>query len=142
MPYPTEYSSASAGFDRFLDAVKANAMLQTRHQAWQIARAVFLVFRDHLSTEQALRFADALPPLFRALFLEGLAADRMAKPFPDRAALNAQVAAVRRDHTLASDTSIDEVVSAFWPEVDRPRVTAALAGLPAGAARYWNVSAL
>ena len=25
MPYPTEYSSASADFDRFLDAVKLNA---------------------------------------------------------------------------------------------------------------------
>lgn len=82
MPYPTEYSSASAEFDRFLDRVKRNAMLQTRHQAWQVARAVFLVFRDHLTAGDALRFADTLPPLLRAMFVEGLDPDRMPPPFP------------------------------------------------------------
>lgn len=138
MPYPTEYSSASVEFDRFLDRVKENAMLQTRHQAWQVARAVFLVFRDHLTTQEALRFADALPPLLRALFVEGLDPDRMPQPFPSREVLDAEVAAVRRDHNFVTKTSIDEVAAAFWPAVDRLRVEAALEQIGPAARAYWT----
>jgi uncharacterized protein (DUF2267 family) len=139
MPYPTEYSSASADFDRFLDAVKQNAMLQTRHQAWQVARAVLLVFRDHLSARDALRFADALPPLLRALFVEGLDPGRMPQPFPFRDVLDAEVAAVRRDHNFVTPTSIGEVAAAFWPVVDRLRIEAVLDSLDPAARAYWNL---
>lgn len=138
MPYPTEYSSASADFDRFLDAVKGNAMLQTRHQAWQVARAVFLVFRNHLSAREALRFADALPPLLRALFVEGLDCAQESKPFPQREFLNAEVVAIRRDHNFGTATSIDEVSAAFWPAVDRVRLAAVLEILPPAARDFWQ----
>ncbi len=141
MPYPTEYSSASADFDRFLDAVKLNAMLQTRHQAWQVARAVLLVFRDHLSARDALRFADALPPLLRALFVEGLDPAQQAHPFPPRDDLNAEVAAVRRDHNFVTPTSIGEVAAAFWPAVDRLRIEAVLDSLDPAARAYWSLPA-
>ena len=142
MPYPTEYSSASADFDRFLDVVKANAMLQTRHQAFQVARAVFLVFRGHLSAGDALHFADALPPLLRALFVEGLKPDQMAVPFSDQATLTHEIAAIRRDHNFVTGTSLDEVAGALWAVADRPRLAAALAALDPAARAFWSVGGL
>lgn len=137
MPYPTEYATASADFDHFLDGVKTNAMLQTRHQAWQVARAVLLVFRNHLTTAQALRFADALPPLIRAMFVEGLDAAREPASFPGRAALDSEVASVRRDHNFVTETSIDEVAAAFWQAVDPFRVQAVLAEIGTDALAFW-----
>lgn len=137
MPYPTEYSTASADFDRFLDRVKDNAMLQTRHQAWQVARAVFLVFRDHLAAGQALRFADALPPLFRAMLVEGLDAKQPGKPFGGREALAGEVAAIRPDHNFATPTTIAEVALAFRASVNPLDLERALAPLPAAARDYW-----
>ncbi|MFZ1680337.1 MAG: DUF2267 domain-containing protein, partial [Rhizobiaceae bacterium] len=122
MPYPTEYSSASAEFDRFLDAVKANAMLQTRHQAWQVARAVFLVFRGHLSADEALRFADALPPLLRAMFVEGLSAGQASRPFGDPAMLLRAVAAIRPDHNFIDESSIAAVSAALRAACDAQRL--------------------
>lgn len=137
MPYPTEYSSASADFDRFLDAVKVNAMLQTRHQAWQLARSVFLVFRGHLSTGEALRFADHLPPLFRAMFLDGLPNDQMPRPFGDPEVLAGEVAAIRPDHNFATPTSIDEVARAFRASINPLDLDRALAALNPAARDYW-----
>ena len=112
MPYPTEYSSASRDFDRFLDDVKQRTMLQTRHQAWQVARGVFMVFRSYLSLAEVLHVSNHLPPLFRAMFVEGLEAGHVARPLAG-ADLTAEVAGVRADHQFADRDSIGHVMAAL-----------------------------
>ena len=70
MPMPMEYWSASKDFDTLLTDVRDSCMLQTHHQAYQTLRAVLHVFRSHLTTADALHFANVLPPVARAIYVE------------------------------------------------------------------------
>ncbi|XHC12666.1 DUF2267 domain-containing protein [Labrenzia sp. ac12] len=70
MPMPQTYFRASVEFDAFIHDVRDTCMLQTHHQAYHTLRAVLHTFRDHLTTEQALAFANILPAVTRAIFVE------------------------------------------------------------------------
>ena len=139
MPMPQAYFDASRDFDAFILDVRDTCLLQTHHQAYHTLRAVLHVFRDHLAVEDALRFASVLPPLVRAIFVE----DWVPSPpraFPHRAALQAEVKAVRPDHNLAPDTAISDVATALRrSRIDIRELDRVLAGLPDGARDYWSV---
>ena len=60
MTVPQEYVHASRDFDRFMDDFMQIAMLETHHRSYAILRAVLHVFRDHLTVDDALRFAEIL----------------------------------------------------------------------------------
>lgn len=139
MTVPQEYVQASRDFDRFMEALLEISMLATRHQAYAVTRAVLHVFRDHLGIADALRFAEVLPAVLRAIFVENWHPGASAAPFADRATLTAEVKANRRDHNLASETSISDVAAALRRTIDNADLDRVLATLPAGAADYWNV---
>jgi uncharacterized protein (DUF2267 family) len=79
MTQPYDVLHASEQYQDWLQALKARAMLQTHNQSQAMFRAVFHQLRRHLTTEQTLAFADALPPLPRGIFIEGW---RPAEPLP------------------------------------------------------------
>ncbi|GIL00303.1 MAG: hypothetical protein BroJett030_02020 [Alphaproteobacteria bacterium] len=137
MPFPREYSTASADFERFLDEVRTQAMRQTRNQAYAMTRAVLHVFRDHLSVRDALDFADLLPPLLRALYIDNWHPSPAPPLFPDRAALLRQVLDVRQPHNTAPQSAISDVATVLRRHVDQRRFDQLLARLPAGAVDYW-----
>jgi len=137
MTVPQEYVHASRDFDRFMDDFMQIAMLETHHRSYAILRAVLHVFRDHLTVDDALRFAEILPVVLRAIFVENWYPDAKPAPFPDRATLVQEVKAVRRDHNLASETSISEVAAALRRNVNNTDLDRVLATLPAGAVEYW-----
>jgi len=139
MTVPQEYVHASRDFDRFMDDFLKISMLVTHHQAYAILRAVLHVFRNHLTVAEALAFADILPAVLRAIFVEDWHPAADAPPFPDRQALIEEVKANRRDHNLASESSIGEVATALRRNVDNTNLDRVLAKLPAGAADYWRV---
>lgn len=114
MTVPMEYWSASNDFERLLTDVRDTSMLQTRHQAYQTLRAVLHVFRSHLTTKDALAFADVLPPVTRAIFIEDWSPNESPPPFPGRAELQQEVKAVRRDHNVAPETVITDVAICLW----------------------------
>ena len=138
MTVPQEYVHASRDFDRFMDDFMQIAMLETHHRSYAILRAVLHVFRDHLTIGDALRFAEILPAVLRAIFVENWSPVADPPPFPERAILTEEIKANRRDHNLASDTSISEVASALRRNVDNADLDRVLATLPPGAVEYWT----
>lgn len=115
------------------------SMLATRHQAYAVTRAVLHVFRDHLTISDALMFAEVLPAVLRAIFVENWRPADSPPLFPDRQTLVQEVKANRRDHNLASESSIRDVAAALRRNVDNASLDRALSRLPAGAADYWAV---
>ncbi|POF28078.1 DUF2267 domain-containing protein [Roseibium marinum] len=143
MPMPQTYFHASLDFDAFLQDVRDTCMLQTHHQAYHTLRAVLHTFRAHLTTEQALEFANILPAVTRAIFVEDWVEDwqpgETPPPFPDRVALTRKVKFVRQDHNMAPDTAIADVATALRrSSVDERQLDRVLARLPEGAVDFWN----
>lgn len=140
MPIPMAYRTASKDFDAFLLDVRNTCMLQTLHQAYHTLRAVLHVFRAHLSVTEALAFADVLPPVTRAIFIEDWRPEDVPAPFPSRQALQAEVKQIRRDHNLAPDSAIQNVAAALGrSSIDMRELDRVLAGLPVGARDFWSV---
>jgi uncharacterized protein (DUF2267 family) len=78
---------ASENFDAFIQDLRNTCMLQTRHQAYHTLRAVLHTFRAHLTTRQALDFANILPAATQAIFVEDWTAPGALPPFHDPTAL-------------------------------------------------------
>jgi uncharacterized protein (DUF2267 family) len=134
---PAEYAHADRDFERYMAALLDLTTLETRHRAYAVTRAVLHVFRAHLSVQDALTFADALPAVLRAIFVETWRPAVEPAPFPDRAELTWEVRANRRDHNLADDDSIRMVARALRASLDQTALDRALAGLPQAARDYW-----
>jgi uncharacterized protein (DUF2267 family) len=133
-----EYKNASRDFDRFLLDVRDSCMLQTTHQAYQTLRAVLLVFRSHLSMKDALAFANALPPVTRAIFVEDWTPDEPSSPFPSRDELRREVLAVRSDHNQSPSTAIQDVAGALRRSMDTRDLDRILAAMPREAQEFWR----
>lgn len=139
MTVPPDLVHASRDFDRLLEDVRDECMLQTRHQAYHTLRAVLHVLRNHLETGEAMALAGVLPPLTSVVFLEGYRADNDVQPFGDLAALNREVAAIRKDHNLAPQTAITDCARVLRHHCDEIRLDQALANLPKPAAWFFGL---
>ena len=138
MTVPQDFIHASRDFERFLLDARAELSLATTHQTYAAVFGVLVTFRARLTPEQALRFADALPPLLAALFLREWEI-APPKPFGERAALTREVQGVRADHNLAPDSVIADTARALRNHVDARAFDTMLAELPEGAAEFWRV---
>jgi len=140
MPMPQTYFHASLDFDAFILDVRDVCMLQTHHQAYHTLRAVLHTFRAHLTTEQALEFANILPAVTRAIFVEDWEPNDTPPPFPDRASLIREVKSVRRDHNVAPDSAIEDVARALRrSSIDQRDLDRVLARFPEGAVDFWRI---
>ena len=139
MTVPIDYKQASADFDRFMVDLREALDLQTTHQAWGVLLGVFNTFRRRLGAKDALRFARALPPLLRSVFVQDWHILNQAPPFASRATLDAEVMAYHRDHQLAQPGCIAATAATLWQHVDKQRLSAALGKMPAEARDFWRV---
>ncbi|MBY6243288.1 DUF2267 domain-containing protein [Methylosinus sp. Sm6] len=139
MPIPMEYQHASEAFDRFLRLVIERTGLTTRNQAYTTAQGVLLAFRRRLDIHDAIRFAGALPPVLRALFVADWDTREEACDFGSRAALLEEVKSLRRDHNFSPASAIADVAHALRDCVDVAEFERVLATLPAEAADFWRV---
>ncbi len=138
MPMPWTYRHASREWRAFLDDVRERMDLVSDNSAYTAVDAVFRVFRRRLTAQQGLDFAAVLPSILRAIFVaEWRLADPV--PFADRAALTAEVKAVRPDHNLTPDNAIEATAWAVRRCTNRTDLDRVLAGLPAGARDFWHV---
>jgi len=78
MTVPRDVVSGSEQFRDWLVALKERAMLGSTNQSYAMLRAVLHEVRDRLPLDEALRFADALPPLVRGIMLEAWHPERAA----------------------------------------------------------------
>jgi len=139
MPIPSDYQRASLDFERFMVDARDAAGLATTNMAWNMVVGVLHTFRRRLSMAEALRFADVLPPVLRAIFVSEWQPDVEPLPFADRAALTREVRSLRPAHNFSPDDAIPAVAQALRRQVDEPALERVLATLPPGAREYWAV---
>lgn len=139
MPMPLNLQHASDDFDRFLVEARDIAGLATRNQTYTMVQGVLQAFRRRLTVEDAIRFADVLPPLLRAIFVADWDTSAPQRPFTDRAAMTREVQALRADHNFAPDSSIRDVARALRKAVPDPAFDRVLQTLPEGAVDFWSI---
>jgi len=137
MPVPAEYQRATDHFTDFLVIARDLAGLGSTHQAYTMTQGVLHAFRRRLALPDAIRFAGLLPVGLRALFVADWDPDEPRRPFGDRAAMTAEVQALRADHNYAPDTAIRDVARALRRVVGTEVLDAVLDGLPGGAIDFW-----
>lgn len=138
MPIPQQYALASQMFEAFMEALRVRLGHATRHQTFQSVQSVLLVFRRRLDVSQGLIFADMLPAVLRAMFVEGWNPTEAPRPFATRAELTAEVKAHRSAHEFSPPTVISDMAAVLREHVDASAFDKALARLPRQAAAFWS----
>ena len=137
MTIPHEYRTASADFDRYIDALRAITGVDSRNVHYTTTQGVFQVFRRRVTVAEALAFADALPPVLRAIFVADWQVNEPRLPFCSMTDMTREAQQLREHHNFASDTAIADVVAAVRSVVNPRDFAHALAKLPAEAAAFW-----
>jgi uncharacterized protein (DUF2267 family) len=138
MPVPVEYKRASMDFEQFMLDAREISGLATTHQTYTMVQGVFQAFRRRLDVKEAIRFANVLPPVLRALFVADWDLDEPRRPFEDRAIMTREVQSLRPDHNFAPESSIGSVATALRRNIDPVALDRVLAGLPTGAQDFWK----
>jgi len=126
-------------FEQFMLDARDISGLGTTHQTYTMVQGVFQAFRRRLDVKEAIRFANVLPPVLRALFIADWNLDEPRRPFEDRATMTREVQTLRPDHNFAPDSSIGDVAAALRRNIDQVELDRVLASLPPGALAFWQV---
>jgi len=140
MTWPFAYQNASLEFERFMVDARDASDLATTNMAWNMVVGVLHAFRRRLTVQEGLRFADILPPVLRALFVEGWDSEAPILAFGPDEELLAEVRSVRAAHNFAPPNAVRAVAQALRRNVDNVELDRVLATLPAGAAAFWSVA--
>lgn len=138
MPWPPEYQRASVDFEKFMVAARDQAGLATTNMAWNMVEGVLHVFRRRLTLEQALRFADQLPPAVRGLFVEGWRPGDHVASVGTRADLLEEVRSLRPEHNFSPDNAIESVGLALFAVLPSDAFARALEALPPELRELWS----
>jgi len=140
VPVPPEYQRASRDFEKFLLDAREASGLVTTNQVYTMVQAVFLTFRCRLPLAEAIRFANVLPPVLRAIFVADWDTSEPQRPFEDGATMTREVQSLRPDHNFnfSPDTAIRDVAVALRKNVDQTEFDNMLAGLTAEARDFWK----
>lgn len=139
---PQQYTQASRLFELFLLDVRDALGHHSTHVTYTTVQAVLVTFRCRLKVRDALRFADALPAVLRAIFVSEWDTDIPPRAFGSRIEHTAEAQGFRRDHSFIPDDAIAVVASVLSRHVDRAEMTRVLADLPPGARDFWAGSPL
>lgn len=137
MPMPLEYQRATEAFEAFLADARDELGLTTRNQTYTTVQAVLLAFRARLDVADAIRFAQVLPPVLRAIFVADWDPAALKRAVGSADDWLADVKAFRRDHNFSPDTAVRDVAAALRRHVDRDGWQAAMDRLPDEARRFW-----
>ncbi|OJF91346.1 DUF2267 domain-containing protein [Pararhizobium antarcticum] len=138
MPVPMEYRLASQHFEKFLSEVAEEAGLATRNQAYTTTQGVLLCFRRRLKIHDAIAFAQVLPAMLRALFVNDWDPEEAQVESWNREILTSEVQQLRLDHNFSPDTAIENVACVVRRHVDAPEFQRCLAKLPPPAQAFWS----
>lgn len=138
MPVPMEYRLASQNFEQFLAEVAEEAGLGTRNQAFTTTEGVLQCFRRRLEVQEAIAFAQILPAMLRALFVQDWDIASKRVETWDRGAMTAEVKALRVNHNFSPDSSIQDVARIVRRHIDAQAFDRCLERLPAEARAFWS----
>ncbi|MDR0215515.1 MAG: DUF2267 domain-containing protein [Comamonas sp.] len=138
MPPPFEYQNPTLQFERFLVAARDHSGLATTNMAWNMVVGVLHAFRARLTLAEGIRFAQALPPVVRALFVEDWDPALAPREFGSEQDWLADVRAVRHQHNFSPDNAVVAVARALREQVQPSAWERAMHDLPAAFRRYWD----
>lgn len=138
MPMPLRYAHASDDFERFIVDARDELGLTTRHQTYTAVQAVLWVFRRRLDVEQVIRFANFLPPVLSAIFLQGYVPSAVPVAFGDEEQWRKEAQGVRAEHNFAPDAAVPRVAVSLRRHVDVAEFEALLTEMPSGSAVFWS----
>lgn len=141
MPMPWTYRHASKDWAAFLADAKDGLALVSDNSTYTAVEGVLLAFRRRLAPREVTAFADLLPAVLRALFIHGWDPEAPAERWTDRAALEAEVRALRPHHNLTPEAAIEPVARALRRCVNQPDLDRLLAGIGPEAQAFWQVDA-
>lgn len=95
------------------------------------------VFRRRLTVPQAIAFSATLPAVLCAVFVADWDLHEPTLPFPDRAAMEDEVRAFRRDHDFSPPGSISVIARAIRRRVDPLAFRRVLSGIGPDAVAFW-----
>jgi uncharacterized protein (DUF2267 family) len=137
MPVPPEYQRASQQFEKFMLDARDISGLNTTHMAYNMVVGVLQTFRHRLTVADAIRFANVLPPVLRALFVADWNPNQPQLPFEDRGIMTREVQSLRAAHNFAPETAIRDVATALRRNLDESDFDHLLSTLPEGARDFW-----
>lgn len=137
---PWSFRHATKDWQAFLARAKEELGTPTDNTTYTAVQGVLITFRRRLTPPQALDFAQVLPAVLRAIFIEGWHGDEPVLPFASRAALEAEARALRPHHNLTPDRPIEPVARALRAHVNQLDLDRVLDRLPAAARAFWAVS--
>lgn len=137
MTWPSEYQRASIEFERFMVTARDAADLATTNQAWTMVEGALRAFRRRLTIEQALRFADCLPPVLRALFVEDWHPQRSPVPMGTRDEILEEVRGLRHEHNFSPPNAVEAVGVALRACVEPEALERALSAMPEPVRSFW-----
>ncbi|WP_254919214.1 DUF2267 domain-containing protein [Oceanicola sp. 22II-s10i] len=122
----------------FLDDIREIMDTPSSNVAYTAAEGVFAAFRARLSIQTALDFAQVLPSVPRALFVQGW---RVADPLPWAGPDDylAEVRALRADHNFVSDNAVEAVSYALHRALRPGDLDRALARIGPEAQAFWRL---
>lgn len=140
MPQPFAYRNASTGYEAYLADLLEISGLTTWNQCYTMTRAVFMVFRAHVAPQVAMDFAQGLPAVLRAIFIEDWDLSQPVTPFPDRDTLTKEVHAIREAHNFSTPNAIADVALALKRAMKAEDYRFMIENLPPDAVGYWTAS--
>ncbi|QUS56370.1 DUF2267 domain-containing protein [Pseudovibrio brasiliensis] len=138
MPMPQEYQLASQQYEAFLLDAMESMDLVTRNRTYTCVQATLLAFRNRLTAEQVLAFADTLPVVLRAIFTSGWSNDDFNPEFGTMEDWVADAKALRRLHNFSDDETPAGVAKVLRRHVDLPHFEQVLQQIGPDAMRFWG----
>lgn len=139
MPMPYTYRHASEEFRAMLAELRDETQIASDNVLYTAIQAVLTGFRDRLRPEQAMAFADLLPAVLRAIFVQGWDIAAPPRPWPTRETLRQEMLALRQDHNFCPPEMLEPVLRAITGTIRRPDLDRVLTRIGPRAQAFWTV---
>jgi uncharacterized protein (DUF2267 family) len=134
---PMIYQHATDDFEAYLLDARDRLDTPSRNVAYTATDGVFRAFRARLDIQQAQDFANTLPAVLRAIFVQDWVVTP-PQPWGSRAEWTREAKSLRQHHNFSPDTVVADVAWAVRRHVEEGAFDAALARLPHQARDFWD----
>jgi len=138
MPMPWTYRQATREWQAFLSDAQDAIGTPTDHSTFTAVEGTLRAFRNRLTPQQAIDFAQVLPAVLRALFVADWDLSTPPAPPGTRADWTRDAQSLRPRHNLAPDGVIAGTALALRKSVLHEDLDRVLHRLPPFAAEFWS----
>lgn len=136
MPMPWTYRHPATEWALFLSDIREVMGTPSDNVAYTTAEGVFAAFRARLTVAQIAAFAQLLPAIPRALFVQNWQ-PAPPRPWADGATYVAEACALRADHNFATERALEAVSYALHRAIGAEVLMRALDRIGPEARAFW-----